>query len=106
MGDHRPFLLKQFPGIAVQGGLQADQGGEQNINLSGLNLLDRSRIQVGRLGQLLLGQTLSSPDSLQALPKLDQIYIHDSISTPAWTSRHGPMGREMRLIRAYSQEEF
>jgi len=71
MGDHRPFLLKQFPGITVQGGLQADQGGEQDVHLSGLNLLDRSRIQVGRLGQLLLSQALGSPDSLQALPKLD-----------------------------------
>jgi hypothetical protein len=28
-----------------------------------------------------LGQALGSPDSLQALPKLDQVNIHEPIST-------------------------
>ena len=83
MGDHRPALLEQLAGGATQGRLEAEERGEQDVDLARLDLLDRPRVQVGRLGQLFLGQALGSPKPPQAMPELDQINVHTAISASA-----------------------
>ncbi len=83
LGDHCCIIFEQLTRMATEGCLQAKEGCQQDIDLPRFDLLDRPRVQVGRLGQLFLGQALGSPKPPQAMPELDQINVHTAISASA-----------------------
>jgi hypothetical protein len=64
------FLVEKIPYGASEGRLESQQGGEHDVDLAGLDLLDRPGIQVGRLRQLFLGESLGAPQGANAMTEI------------------------------------
>ena len=82
--------------------MQADQGGDQNRNLAGLNLLNRPGIQIGKFGESLLRHPARSPlpadagtESLNRLSFCLNLW-HAASRRNVPRREHGPTGREMQ----------
>jgi hypothetical protein len=63
------LIVEEIPDGASESGLEPQQGGEHDVHLARLNLLDCSGIQVGHFRQLFLGESLGAPQGADAVTK-------------------------------------
>jgi hypothetical protein len=64
------LVIEEIPDGASEGRLESQQGGEHDVDLAGLDLLDRPGIQVGRFRQLFLGESLCAPEGADAMTEI------------------------------------
>jgi hypothetical protein len=63
-------VIEEIPDRASEGRLESQQGGEHDVDLAGLDLLDRPGIQVGRFRQLFLSESLGAPQGADAMTEV------------------------------------
>ena len=77
----------EFVPLALQGALDADESGEEDVELTGFDLLHGAQVQVSEFGQPLLRQTFGGALAANVCPKPFELRLNFLGSSHALLSR-------------------